>query len=159
MMKKIVLSVVIVLMTIVNGNHSFAAFPVGHASVAASKYDGASGAVAHKQAAQLINQIKTSDINEQPVHRHHKKSGWQGIVSFICGVAAFGVMFASLPVALILTLLAIVFGALGLGKRRHRNTGLALAGLILGSVGFVLVSTVIVIISILKSVVTGINVM
>lgn len=53
-------------------------------------------------------------------------SGWEGIVSLVCGVLGiFTFGLASIP--------AIIFGAIGLGRGK-KNQGLSLAGLILGIV-------------------------
>ncbi len=62
------------------------------------------------------------------------KSGWQGIASLVCGVAGLFTAYGWL----ILGICAIVFGAIGLNKSKHTNTGMALAGLILGSVEILL---------------------
>lgn len=62
-------------------------------------------------------------------------SGWEGIVSLICGILSLFIAFFG-PTALLFSICAIVFGALGLsGHKPHR--GMAVAGLVLGIVSLV----------------------
>ena len=62
-------------------------------------------------------------------------SGWEGIVSLVCGVLSLFIAFFG-PTALLFSICAIVFGALGLsGHKPHR--GMAVAGLVLGIVSLV----------------------
>ncbi len=77
------------------------------------------------------------------------KTGWPGILSIIfagLGLIFLAVMLSaafSTPVAplnliigfvgwLVFAICAMAFGGLGISKKKHRNTGLAIAGLILG---------------------------
>ena len=60
-----------------------------------------------------------------------EKSGWEGIVSLVCGIAGL----ITLPI--FFSSAAIVFGILGMNSRKHSNTGLAIAGLILGGIGLI----------------------
>ena len=55
--------------------------------------------------------------------------GWIGIFAFICGIAGF--FYGGFAVA------AALFGLLGMG-RRHRNSGLAIAGFVLGMAAILL---------------------
>ena len=59
------------------------------------------------------------------------KSGWQGIVSLVCGIIGIFVLPIFFSTA------AIVFGFLGLNSEKHQYTGLAIAGLILGGIGLI----------------------
>lgn len=62
-------------------------------------------------------------------------SGWEGIVSFVCGLLSICIAFLG-PTAIVLAICAIVFGVLGLSHGKpHR--GLATAGLVLGIVSLV----------------------
>jgi hypothetical protein len=61
-------------------------------------------------------------------------SGWEGIVSLICGILGFIGLFATGWLG-ILCVPAIVLGILGL---RKKNWGMALAGLILGGITLLL---------------------
>jgi hypothetical protein len=72
---------------------------------------------------------------------HSKDNGWQGIASFACGVAIL--LSFALPYLLFLSVPAIIFGAMGVGKK-HTNRGLALAGLILGALTVLFVALLIV---------------
>ncbi len=66
-------------------------------------------------------------------------SGWEGIVSLVCGVLGiFTFGLGSIP--------AIIFGALGLGRGK-KNQGLALAGLILGIVTIFIYAMIVVLIT------------
>lgn len=60
---------------------------------------------------------------------HGSSSGWEGIVSFVCGILSLISVATSW-----LCIPAIIFGILGLHKRHH---GLALAGLIIGAIAFI----------------------
>jgi hypothetical protein len=60
------------------------------------------------------------DGNRKVKRKRTDDSGWAGITAFVCGLAGLGI-------------LAIIFGAIGMGEgRKHR--GLARAGFILGIV-------------------------
>ncbi|MEU8692958.1 DUF4190 domain-containing protein [Streptomyces sp. NPDC048665] len=64
-----------------------------------------------------------------------------GTAALVCGILST-VGFLLWPIALVLGILAIIFGAIGRGKAKRgeaTNPGMALAGLICGSVGIVLV--------------------
>ncbi|MEU7426928.1 DUF4190 domain-containing protein [Streptomyces sp. NPDC040750] len=64
-----------------------------------------------------------------------------GTASLVLGILA-SIGFLLWPVALVLGILAVIFGAIGRGKARRgeaTNPGVALAGLICGAVGIVLV--------------------
>jgi hypothetical protein len=65
---------------------------------------------------------------------HHSSSGWEGIVALVCGILGVFTGYLAIP--------AIIFGAIGMGKG-HRNSGLALAGFILGIVTVVIYAVVI----------------
>ncbi|GAA4468856.1 hypothetical protein GCM10023093_27290 [Nemorincola caseinilytica] len=59
-------------------------------------------------------------------------SGWEGIVSLVCGILSLFTLYTAW-----LCVPAIIFGILGLrAGKKHR--GLAIAGLILGAVAFVI---------------------
>jgi hypothetical protein len=58
-----------------------------------------------------------------PIYQRARYAGWQGIFALICGIAGF--FWGGFA------LLAILFGIMGIG-RRHRNSALAIAGLVLG---------------------------
>jgi hypothetical protein len=62
--------------------------------------------------------------------RHRSSDGWPGIVALVCGVVCFP------TTSVLLALLAIIFGAIGMARRR-RNKGLAIAGFVLGILGLV----------------------
>jgi hypothetical protein len=67
-------------------------------------------------------------------------SNGMGTAALVCGILAT-VGFVLWPVALVLGILAIVFGAIGRGKAKRgeaNNPGTALAGLICGAAGVVL---------------------
>jgi len=63
-------------------------------------------------------------------------SGWEGITALICGILGLCLLFTG-PLGLVLSILAIIFGALGLGRGKPHH-GMALAGLILGAVALLL---------------------
>ncbi|MFI2202721.1 DUF4190 domain-containing protein [Streptomyces sp. NPDC020192] len=68
-------------------------------------------------------------------------SNGMGTAALVCGILAT-VGFLMWPVALVLGILAIIFGAVGRGKAKRgeaTNPGMALAGLICGGAGIVLV--------------------
>lgn len=70
--------------------------------------------------------------NHNNNHHHGDTSGWEGIVSFICGLLSFMGVFSVFGAGLAwLFIPAIVFGIIGLGRHKQHR-GLALAGLILG---------------------------
>ncbi len=58
-----------------------------------------------------------------PIYQRARYAGWQGIFALICGIAGF--FWGGFA------LLAILFGIMGIG-RRHRNSALAIVGLVLG---------------------------
>ncbi|KOV66164.1 integral membrane protein [Streptomyces sp. MMG1121] len=63
-----------------------------------------------------------------------------GTAALVCGILA-AVGFLMWPIALVLGILAIIFGAIGRGKAKRgeaTNPGMALAGLICGVAGIVL---------------------
>jgi len=67
-------------------------------------------------------------------------SGWQGIASLACGAVALAMLIAGpygVLFGLLLSLCAIILGALGLGKNKpHR--GLAIAGLVVGIIALLI---------------------
>jgi hypothetical protein len=63
-----------------------------------------------------------------------EKQGWPGIVSLACGVVGLVSTLAWVP----LGIAAIVFGIIGLNRRKYKFTGMALAGLILGGLEILL---------------------
>ncbi|MFB7510760.1 DUF4190 domain-containing protein, partial [Streptomyces broussonetiae] len=68
-------------------------------------------------------------------------SNGMGTAALVCGILST-VGFLLWPVALVLGVLAVIFGAVGRGKAKRgeaTNAGTALAGLICGAVGIVLV--------------------
>jgi hypothetical protein len=74
--------------------------------------------------------------------RDHSKPGWLGVVSFACSMFAIATIFlASIPglsvlfsFYLLAAIAGIIFGGIGLNKRKYSNTGYAIAGLVLGIV-------------------------
>lgn len=66
--------------------------------------------------------------------------GWPGAISFVCSMLGLlSVVFLFTPGLAVLSLLylfeaiaGIIFGAIGVNTRRYSNTGLAIAGLVLG---------------------------
>lgn len=62
--------------------------------------------------------------NDEGRKPKQRESGWEGIVAFACGVLGF------FP-------LAIIFGAIGMGKGK-RNREWAIAGFVLGLIGFLI---------------------
>lgn len=88
----------------------------------------------------------------------HSKRSWPAITSFACSLATILAVFIFPPACIVLSLAAIVFGAMGLGRKKNRLRGLAAAGLGLGILELLLGVTIIIIIAILKSVVASITV-
>ncbi len=74
----------------------------------------------------LFNAVKHAALPHAP---EKGKTGWPGIVSLVCGVIGLYPLFW-LP----LGIAAIVCGVIGLNSKKHTNTGMAIAGLILGSI-------------------------
>ena len=67
-------------------------------------------------------------------------SNGMGTASLVLGILS-AVLFLAWPVAMVLGILALIFGVLGRGKAKRgeaTNPGMALAGLICGAAGFVL---------------------
>jgi len=62
-------------------------------------------------------------VLSHPIYQRARYAGWQGIFAMICGIAGF--FWGGFA------LLAILFGIMGIG-RRHRNSALAIVGLVLG---------------------------
>lgn len=69
---------------------------------------------------------------------HPDNSGWEGIVSLVCGILGLFTFYPAIP--------AIVFGILGLGHNKAHH-GMALAGLIIGAVTVVLYALLIIALS------------
>lgn len=86
-----------------------------------------------------INTIRKTISGEHLV-RDHSKPGWPGIASFACSLFAIAAIFlASIPglsvlfsFYLLAAIASIIFGGVGLNKRKYSNTGYATAGLVLG---------------------------
>ncbi len=71
------------------------------------------------------------DEEHHPRRRRCSANGWEGTVAMWCGIGSIW-----MPPALIL---AIIFGALGLGEG-HRHRGRATAGLVIGIAGIFLIA-------------------
>ena len=75
---------------------------------------------------------------ELPIPTQKKKeihrSGWQGIVSVVCGVLGLFPLTSSI----LLAAGALLLGFAGLNKKKHKNTGLAIAGIALGVVDVII---------------------
>ncbi len=85
--------------------------------------------------------------NKKFVETDHKfkKNNWPGILSLVCSVMAFAALFSLLPpLFFIFSISGVVFGIIGLSKKRHTLTGLALAGLILGGIELSLVAAMLI---------------
>ena len=68
-------------------------------------------------------------------YRDHSKPGWPGAVAFGCSLLAIAGLFipyAGVIIYLLASICAIVFGSIGVSKRKYSNTGFAVAGLVLG---------------------------
>lgn len=85
------------------------------------------------------------------------KTAWPGIVSLSAGLLAIGALF-TLPVLCIpLMSAAIVIGAMGLSRKRHRLVGLAYAGMFLGILEYIALGLLIIaLISALKNLTIGV---
>lgn len=79
-------------------------------------------------------------------HSHGSGAGWEGIVSLVCGILSF--VGFGVPVLILLCIPAIIFGILGLNKP---HKGMALAGLILGSIALLILILAIIILAVLLS--------
>lgn len=86
-----------------------------------------------------------------------QKTAWPGIVSLSAGLLAIGALF-TLPVLCIpLMSAAIVTGAMGLSRKRHRLVGLAYAGMFLGILEYIALGLLIIaLISALKNLTIGV---
>ncbi len=68
-------------------------------------------------------------------YRDHSKPGWPGAVAFGCSLLAIAGLFipyAGVTIYLLASICAIIFGGIGVSKRKYSNTGFAIAGLVLG---------------------------
>ena len=72
---------------------------------------------------ETVTTASTKTSVSHPIYQRARYAGWQGIFALICGVAGF--FWGGFA------LLAILFGIMGIG-RRHRNSSLAIVGLVLG---------------------------
>lgn len=89
--------------------------------------------------AETVRSTYLSSWEEKEKRQAKDTSGWEGIVSLVCGVLGiFTFGLASIP--------AIIFGALGMGRGK-KNQGLSLAGLILGVVTILVYAMILVLIA------------
>lgn len=89
---------------------------------------------AHRKIPVLINNVRKT-ISGEHVVRDHSKPGWPGVLSFVFALVAIAGFFMSsvaLPVYLLGAICAIVFGGIGLNRKKYSNRGFAIAGLVLG---------------------------
>lgn len=117
-------------------NQSYAAFPVKVATVIATEEEApVKKTFKETKTGRFISQVKYMAHARPYVEGSRPKSGWPGIVSLVCAAAALLclVSVAVAPFFFVFAVAAIIFGAVGVSPRRHTNTGLALAGLILGA--------------------------
>jgi hypothetical protein len=70
------------------------------------------------------------------------KTGWQGIASFVCAIAALVNYYLFIP----LSICAFVLGIIGSNKKKHYNTKWAVAGLVIGSIEILIMLLVAIII-------------
>ena len=139
-MKGILFILCLTLVGLVNPLMVHAAFPVKHATELSSTKE-ASGPVIslpdHAAHAHSLRKMEARVLhwlhpNRDKYNPDDSRPGWPGLVSIICGLAFFLFPLSSIA--------AIVFGIIGL-NRRYKNHGMALTGLILGSleiIGFVI---------------------
>ena len=79
------------------------------------------------------------------------KPGWHGIAALVCSIVALP-FYAAASVGLfwLFVLFAVgglIFGAIGLNRRKYRNSGLAIAGFVLSLIEVVFVLTLMVVIA------------
>lgn len=138
-------------------NTSYAAFPVTpkqSTELSATHAYSAHKNFSERRIPRLLHRAEEKILSTARPEKH--KTSWPGIVSLASAVMVIAAVFA-LPVLCIpLSVVAIVFGIIGVNKR-YRLRGLALAGFALGVIELMIGLTVWAIISILKSI--TINVM
>ncbi len=125
-----------IIMLLLIGNDTYAGFAVRKQTTVADSsaivVPGINVALNNEETT-IYNSLKTLKLpHGDGDHHHHRGGGWAGIVALCCGILCF-------PVASIwLAILAIVFGAIGMGRWKT-NRGMAIAGLILGILGLVII--------------------
>lgn len=124
-------------------NQSYAAFPVVHKDATTTAWVSTPRTFGERRLPQYVSHLRHSMFPGNVAHHHVEKTGWPGIVSISCGVGALASIFVFGGLFFPLAICAIVFGAIGVSKRKHTNTGLALAGLLLGSILIVLFVTLV----------------
>ena len=159
-MKKTLLTTIIAAILMITGaQHACAGFVLAknvHTETANHPVDTKLEARAQKHAliAEIKSKLKSTFSSDHKADGKRKKSAWQAITSFACSLVGFICIIvgfsavavgtgttviggAAIP-AIILGILCgtagIIFGVKGRPSRRHKFIGLALAGIILGSI-------------------------
>lgn len=121
--------------------HSYAAFPVKDATtiIAGNEEIMAKKSFKKSRIATSFQQVKKMISSHAIGEGSSPKSGWPGITAFVCSLLALGCLtvISLVPFFFLFAILGIIFGAIGVSKKRYSSTGLALAGLILGSLEIV----------------------
>ncbi len=130
MKRKVTLFLAMLLMTI--ATRTYAAFPTTRTT---EKEIPAVVVETHKSFIERKVPAFLSHLLPAPDHAKKEsatdKIGWEGIASLVCGVIGLFI------VPILFSTAAVVFGFMGLNGKKHKNTGLAIAGLILGGVGVI----------------------
>ena len=99
------------------------AMPAAHAGFVIKKQVLTAISTQTNKSAVTATSENVNKVLSHPIYQRARYAGWQGIFALICGIAGF--FWGGFA------LLAILFGIMGIG-RRHRNSALAIAGLVLG---------------------------
>lgn len=153
-MKQFVLCITLFLLMLGGVSTSYAAFPIAQkdaVATAATNEVTKEKTFAERKLGRMVTRVKHIMAPRSVVH-DGVKTGWQGIVAISCSFAAIVTLFVGFGFFIPLAVAGIIFGALGVSKKKHFNTGWALAGLLLGCLEIVLlIALVVLIIAALKA--------
>ncbi len=135
-MRNLIIRSLLIILVLCSGiDRSYAAFPVKETSASnvAANEGSTKRSFRATKVAQLYAQLKHVAHPLPVIDKNGQKSGWPGITSFIASILAIAALYTFPFFFILFAILAIVFGAIGLSRKRYSGTGLALAGLIIGS--------------------------
>ncbi len=134
-MRNVVVRIMLIILLICSGtDRSFGAFPIKETTTTAVAGEHTvKRSFRTTKVAKLYAQLKHVAHPTPIIDRNGQKSGWPGITSLISALVAIAALYTFPAFFLLFAIAAIVFGAIGLSRKRYSNNGLALAGLILGA--------------------------